>query len=672
MSLKKLQVQRSHGAPHDALRIWVRFPGKGRNSFEAAPKNKRATSGDPSLKPPPDVTHFLLRGGRWSIPTEYNDEFLWHYAISINQGHHASVVERRTQIFRFHIDLDFNQGAEVTLDEVRRYLIVVQGVLRRFFPLSENEFFELTVSAAPCKPVNGDGVKTGYHVIWHNIWVDAVRALDLRASIIADLKARFGDRQPPMNMWEDVVDESIYISNGLRMIGAVKWAMCRCSRGKRKRAKPTAPFPKTSVPDAAKPPSAPSEEGPCEKCHGQGFVYEGRPYWVVALWDADCDPSERCVSVPGDNAPPVYKAPVGFYRRADDPSPLYTAMPMPQWTPAVDDDEDDGPMDESETVPLRDLIVLGDPNEHRHQLKDEEDIWDNVRRFHNTMRLTSLRCPPALEQTILEEEQRLAALGVYPDEQNTELGKLIPLFKRPAFAPPTNTPDQVKARMKYDTTAKRRYDSFGKRIELVEEYKKWNQQGVMSAVLDEALIVDVERFIQHNAGKRHTAPYLPYEYVRVRNIIFKPGKGDTKRPKCFYVHVEGTGSAYCQNKGADHHGHSIYFEITAKALFQKCFCRCSNKPRLNGPCKEYRKEECGLPGELRLRLFGSKNDTHQLHSVENAVDELAKPFVVPTLTFDDPAMQARYEARLAAKRQRERELGLPDVDERNLALASAQ
>ena len=60
----------------------------------------------------------------------------WHLAISMMQRHATSLVERRTPWFRFHIDLDFNQGDPVDLVELRRYMRVIQGVLRRFFPFS--------------------------------------------------------------------------------------------------------------------------------------------------------------------------------------------------------------------------------------------------------------------------------------------------------------------------------------------------------------------------------------------------------------------------------------------------------------------------------------------------------------------------------------------------------
>lgn len=72
-------------------------------------------------------------------------------------------------------------------------------------------------------------IKSGFHVIFHNIWVDADKALAIRAYLITKIRSQFGKRDINIvNDWEDIVDESIYIKNGLRMIGSVKYVIFPC------------------------------------------------------------------------------------------------------------------------------------------------------------------------------------------------------------------------------------------------------------------------------------------------------------------------------------------------------------------------------------------------------------------------------------------------------------
>lgn len=246
-----------------ALKLWVKNPkpstsydcydiqrSKDRLSTTPVAPNKGRRKGSPIQS-----THFLLRGGQWDIPDEENDNFLWHYAINILQNEDCSVVEKRTApYFRYHLDFDFNDTSRIDLNSFKKYVEVVQEVLHVFYPHSENMFFECTVSMASYKDIapksigSPNLVKSGFHVIFHNIWVDADKALAIRSHLIVLLRNRFGNREVAfVNDWEDIVDESIYVKNGLRMIGALKYHACKCGfRNSGKKAVPS-PFPNMSA-----------------------------------------------------------------------------------------------------------------------------------------------------------------------------------------------------------------------------------------------------------------------------------------------------------------------------------------------------------------------------------------------------------------------------------------
>ena len=64
-------------------------------------------------------------------------------------------------------------------------------------------------------------VKQGVHLYWPNLIVNVENALMIRGLIIHKLKTTFGERES-INIWDDVVDLSVYKNNGIRMVGSSK------------------------------------------------------------------------------------------------------------------------------------------------------------------------------------------------------------------------------------------------------------------------------------------------------------------------------------------------------------------------------------------------------------------------------------------------------------------
>jgi len=83
--------------------------------------------------------------------------------------------------------------------------------------------------------------------------------------------------------------------------------------------------------------------------------------------------------------------------------------------------------DEFVKVPLRELVIFGDPL----QTTEPEQAWERVRKLHNTFRLTTLRSPPAL-QLALEAHYKNPNSS---DAMFDEVTKHCPHFVRPADAP---------------------------------------------------------------------------------------------------------------------------------------------------------------------------------------------------------------------------------------------
>lgn len=85
----------------------------------------------------------------------------------------------------------------------------------------------------------------------------------------------------------------------------------------------------------------------CDKCSQTGYVYEGRPYFLVAAWDHKCEMISRKVRVPKKilkDTTPIFSKPIHSYVHPEwslpkvceggefqPPKNTYWAMPMPEF-----------------------------------------------------------------------------------------------------------------------------------------------------------------------------------------------------------------------------------------------------------------------------------------------------------------------------------------------------
>lgn len=650
---------RGHGN-FSTLKNWVRNPVPGQQkSYDYYLKNNlnntkgrktRNVNGNGKA----ESTHFLLRGGVWDIPANDNDQFLWHYAVSLFQNDELTVVEKRTNHFRYHLDFDFADVHAISLNDFRAYVAVVQEVLRIFYPHSPNVCFECTISKAenkevPAKVLGAPNlIKTGFHVIFHNIWVDADKALAIRAYLITKIRSHFGTRDTNVvNDWEDIVDETIYIKNGLRMIGSQKYHACKCNArsNSKKKVVPMYPFIKEKSNNnvnleqtdasAGQPPVAEI----CDKCQNTGYIFEGRPYFVVAAWDHKCETITRKVKVskritpetpcyqraPSDYVRPEWYFPFPSTKMSEEkPGNFYWAMPAPDFGPVVEknkktfepnfnnDDMDLGSDDdlldyrqlgsmkrasdmekfnsfsglkeskETETdeyvfIPFCDLIVFGDPRLAEIETQHRNNPWHLVRLFHNTLRLVSLRMNPLQECELEALEGKIRA-----DEKH---GKTyspdnyepspFPIFSKPALSVPFARYDAVIERMTKEND-KPLKSRPKRRVEGINEFQAIQRGGKEKVFLtDEALLDEIQLFIRENVGVRMEEPKQPYGQIDVVGVYHNLCA--QKKPTAYMVQVRGIGASFCFNKNGDHNSNGIYFKIDSKnGIAQRCFCTCAD------------------------------------------------------------------------------------------------
>ena len=216
-----------------------------------------------------NYTHLLLDGGKLIIPESRMNEFLNYYTNDFINNHRNYICEGKTNIFRFHADLDFFQEEELEINELLTYISTIQSVLKELFvdkirttKNNKNNKLKLYVclTETGIKEKYGNIYKKiGVHLIWPNIYIDTEKSLIIRRLIITKFKNLYGERDKH-NSWEDVVDESVYRQNGLRMIGSAKLYKCKDCRDNIRN--------KTN----------------CQTCFGKGKIDEGRIYLPTYLF----------------------------------------------------------------------------------------------------------------------------------------------------------------------------------------------------------------------------------------------------------------------------------------------------------------------------------------------------------------------------------------------------
>lgn len=208
-------------------------------------------------------THLLLNNGRLHILPTLIPEFYKRYAIDLKNGYKHYIVEIKTEVFKLFCDLDFLDTKPLLLEDIRKYIITIQSVINSFYT---NVDIKVIICTTESKKVDHYGVeyiKTGVHLIWPNVYTDQRNALILREGFIQKLIKNHSERMY-YNTWSNVVDDTVYRENGLRMIGSRKMSKCgNCSKSNKNEISP--------------------EEYCPNNCDSNGKIDEGRVYLPVEV-----------------------------------------------------------------------------------------------------------------------------------------------------------------------------------------------------------------------------------------------------------------------------------------------------------------------------------------------------------------------------------------------------
>jgi hypothetical protein len=168
-----------------------------------------------SSKTMPTPSHHLFSGGNLYIPPgDMEYMYLCKYADEIDNGTKLYHVESRPKVFRYFLDIDIKDDHYWSSDEIINLTKFIQNVVKDFFDDNHS-----TICCVSSEKIKKDGIHTGFHLIWNDIFLSSETALIIRSGIIHKLKESDikidGD-------WEDTIDKVVYTRAGYRMVGSDK------------------------------------------------------------------------------------------------------------------------------------------------------------------------------------------------------------------------------------------------------------------------------------------------------------------------------------------------------------------------------------------------------------------------------------------------------------------
>jgi hypothetical protein len=151
------------------------------------------------------LSHVLMDGGVLSIPYERIEEFNDTYINAVIQGEKVFVVEQKTPVYNFFMDLDYKDDEQLDMHQIE---VICKTICDKVNTLGGQRCI---VCVANPKMVD-DKIKTGMHLNWPGLRVDQAGALSIRAHVVSLLRKAYMAVQ-----WEKVIDESVYRGSGFRL-----------------------------------------------------------------------------------------------------------------------------------------------------------------------------------------------------------------------------------------------------------------------------------------------------------------------------------------------------------------------------------------------------------------------------------------------------------------------
>ena len=132
----------------------------------------------------------LMDGGVLEVPFDRLNDFYKTYVQCIKSGEQIFVVEQKTDVYNFFLDIDYKDTEDLDLDEIKSICLDVCSKV-------ETLGLPMRCMISVAKPKKRDGfIKTGIHLNWPELPVTQEGAINLRWHVISTLNisnVRVGD-----------------------------------------------------------------------------------------------------------------------------------------------------------------------------------------------------------------------------------------------------------------------------------------------------------------------------------------------------------------------------------------------------------------------------------------------------------------------------------------------
>ena len=152
-----------------------------------------------------------LSNGRWKLPDDQFGAFLEHYVADLPR-YNLGLVVKKSEYFPYIMDVDKSATKGASVGSPMEVLKMVVQALKSIIGETRMMFEHRNCA--------------NFHVLCPDIIVDSRTAVRVREKQLAVLTS-----EHPEVDWNDIVDERVLTSNGLRLLGSLKYKEVSGARG---------------------------------------------------------------------------------------------------------------------------------------------------------------------------------------------------------------------------------------------------------------------------------------------------------------------------------------------------------------------------------------------------------------------------------------------------------
>lgn len=145
-----------------------------------------------------NLSHVLMDGGVLSVPFDKLDDFYKVYRKCVDAGEPVFVVEQKTELYNFFLDIDYKDDEALDLNQIESICKVICNKVNSMGGK------DCIISVARPR-TKGGLIKTGVHMNWPGLVVDQEGAINLMTHVVNTLSMVYASKE-----WSKIIDDSVY------------------------------------------------------------------------------------------------------------------------------------------------------------------------------------------------------------------------------------------------------------------------------------------------------------------------------------------------------------------------------------------------------------------------------------------------------------------------------